>query len=408
MVGILIATLLPVKHLEPGAVPSRQTASVGYSGGVFWTDDPHMRVSAVRGLLYKPNSPEVLARLRSLYERRAEDRIFATMAVPSPALADFAKQYPQPECDYPDPAERAAFWDRLLAEHAGIADDSMPSAYLSELDQGLYGGLLGGEVRFLAHPDVGWVSSMVPPLLKDWSEFDRLAFDPSHPWWQRYRRQLDLFVARGAGRWGVSHFILIDAMNFVFELVGATQAYLSAEECPECVARAIEFAHDLNVRVQRAFFEAGTQWEGGTFSNFAQWIPGQIVSESLDPYHMTSVAYFERWGREPAERILAAFDGGVIHIHGNGRHLLSAASTLRGLKAMLLLDDKGFVPAFDAVGELKARVGDVPVAVFAPYGAFVDRLARHDLPGGVLYQVRDVPDASAANRLMDAVRAYRA
>ena len=70
--------------------------------------------------------------------------------------------------------------------------------------------------------------------------------------------------------------------------------------------------------------------EGGTFSNFGQWIPGRIVSESLDPYHMTSVAYFEKWGREPAERILGAFDGGVIHIHGNGRHLFQATSTHHG------------------------------------------------------------------------------
>ena len=66
-------------------------------------------------------------------------------------------------------------------------------------------------------------------------------------------------------------------------------------------------------------------------SNFAQWVPGRIVSESIDPYHMTSVDYFEQWGREPAERILRHFDGGVIHIHGNGRHLLEAAATLQGL-----------------------------------------------------------------------------
>ena len=197
-------------------------------------------------------------------------------------------------------------------------------------------------------------------------------------------------------------------MNFVFELIGATQTYLSVEECPENVRRAIDFGFDLNLQVQQAFFEAGTLFEGGTFSNFAQWIPGRIVSESLDPYHMTSVAYFERWGREPAERILAAFDGGVIHIHGNGRHLLQAAATLRGLKAILLLDDKGFPSALDVLGDLKARVGDVPVALFASYDAFTERLARHELPGGVLYQVQNVPDVAAANRLMEQVRAYRA
>ena len=82
-----------------------------------------------------------------------------------------------------------------------IEDDSLPCAYLSEFDQGIYGGMLGGEVRFLANPDMGWVSSMVPPLLKDLVELDRLRFDPSNVWWQRYLRQMDVFVnaARASG-----------------------------------------------------------------------------------------------------------------------------------------------------------------------------------------------------------------
>ena len=307
----------------------------------------------------------------------------------------------------PDLAERVRFWDDLFQERAAVNDDSMPAAYLSELDQGLYGGLLGAEVRFMADTATGWISSMVPPLLNDWSEFDRLRFDPEHPWWRRYVRQLELFVEASRGRWGISHFILIDALNFVFELLGATRTYLSLDECPEMVRRAIDFAFDLNVRVHETFFEKVPSLDGGTLSNFAQWLPGRIVSESLDPYHMTSVAYFEQWGREPAERIMNHFDGGVIHIHANGRHLLEAAATLRGLKAMLLADDLGFPSAFDVVDRLKARVGDVPVAVFAPYEAFADRLGRHTLPGGVLYQVRGVPSVDAANRLMEEVRAYR-
>jgi hypothetical protein len=359
-------------------------------------------------LSYKPDSSEVFRRLRMLYDRQAGDRIFATMAVPSQTLAEFQQQYAEGECEYPDSCQRADFWDRLLRERADVEDDSLPSAYLSEFDQGLYGGLLGGEVFFLAHADVGWVSSMVQPLLADWSEFDRLRFDPEHPWWQRYLRQLEVFVQRGRGKWGISHFILIDGLNFVFELLGGTQTYLSVEDCPENVRRAIDFGHALNLAVQRTFFEVVPLPEGGTLSNFAQWIPGRIVSESLDPFHMTSVAYFERWGREPAERSLGAFDGGVIHIHGNGRHLLQAAATLKGLKAILLLDDVGFPAALDVLGELKARVGPVPVALFADYPKFAERLDRHDLVGGVMYQVRNVPDLATANRLMEKVRAYRA
>jgi hypothetical protein len=359
-------------------------------------------------LAYKPGWEDIVHGLRLLYARCARDRIFATMSVPSRALQEFRERYPRPECEYPDPAERADFWDQLLAERTRIEDDSLPSAYLSEFDQGLYAGLLGGDVRFLAHADVGWVSSMVPPLLNDWSEFEQLRFDTSHSWWERYCRQLDVFVTRSRNRWGLSHFILIDGLNFVFELVGATNTYLSVEDCPDLVRRAVDFAYDLNVAVQQKFFDTAPCLQGGTFSNFGQWLPGRIVSESIDPYHMTSVDYFERWGRAPAERMLRTFDGGVIHIHGNGRHLLEAASTIAGLQALLLLDDRGFPLAFDVLAELQARVGDVPVAVFADYEPFVARLNRHELPGGVMYQVRNVPTVLEANRCMERVRAYRA
>jgi len=359
-------------------------------------------------LAYKPNAEQVVARLRLFYERRAGDRIFTTMETPSESIARFGEQYGEQCCDYPDPAGRAEFWESLFRERTAVEDDSMPAAYLSEFDQGLYGGLLGGDVRFMCHPENGWISSMVPPLLDDWSAFDSLRFDQSHHWWKRYLNQMQVFVQRSAGKWGISHFILIDSLNFVFELIGATETYISVEQCPENVGRAVELAFDLNVGVQRAFFETVPAPFGGTLSNFAQWLPGRVVSESLDPFHMTSVDYFERWGRRPAERILAEFDGGVIHIHGNGRHLLSAASTIEGLKAILLLDDVGFPTAFDTLDELKSRTGNVPLSVFAEFDKFVDRLNRHALPGGVLYQVTGVPDVDSANRCMEKVRCYRA
>ncbi len=358
-------------------------------------------------LEYKTNCSEVLERLRAFYDRRSGDRILATMEVPSRAIEEFQASYPASQCNYPDPLERVEFWDCYLQERMLLEDDSMPNAYLSEFDQGLYGGMLGGEVRFMAHPDNGWISSMVPPLLRDWSGFENLRFDEANPWWQRYLKQLEIFAASSRGKWGVSHFILIDALNFVFELVGATATYLAVEEEPGMVRRAIDLAFDLNVRAQRAFFDAVGLFEGGTFSNFAQWMPGRIVSESLDPFHMTSAAYFEKWGREPAERILGTFDGGVIHIHGNGRHLLSAATSIKGLKAILLLDDTGFPAAFDVIAELKNRLRDTPAAVNADYERFVERLGSRQLPGGVLYKVRGAPDVNAANRLMERVRAYR-
>ena len=357
-------------------------------------------------IAYKGNTDLVLERLRALYARQAQDRIFASFQVPSLALNEFRLQHAEGFCEYPDPSARVSFWDKLLRERQGIDDDAIPSAYLSEFDQGLYGGLVGGKVQFMCHPENGWISSMVAPLLKDWSGFGGLTFDTSHPWWRRYIHQLQVFVDGAEGKFGVSHFILIDGLNFVFELLGATNTYISLIEDPGMVQDAIAFAYELNVTVQRAFFDAVPSLADGTCSNMVQWTPGKVVSESVDPFHMTSVEYFERWGREPVERVLAQFDGGVLHIHGNGRHLLEAVCTIEGLKAIYLGDDRGFPLAFDVLGALRSRTSDMPLVVDVNWPCFIGKLERHQLQGGVFYSVRDAPGADEANRAMERVRAY--
>jgi len=362
---------------------------------------------------YKPDGYDVLARLRRLYEERDQNIVLASMEVPSVTLAEMALRHPAGFCEYPNPNERAMFWDARLYEKLDVYDDSIPSAYLSEMDQGLYGGLLGGEVRFLSDPDSGWISSMVTPLLRNWSEFNQLTpFDPSSlydEWMARYLHHLDVFLTKGRGKWGISHFILIDSLNFGYELRGATETYYGVIDHPETMRQVIDYAHDLNVSVQNIFFEKVALLENGTVSNFAEWISGgRIVSESIDPFHMTSVDYFEEWGKEPVERMFAAFDGGVIHIHGNGRHLLKAASTLKGLKAILLGDDRGFPLAYQILSQVKEQAGDVPLIVFGvEFEEFCHALKEHRLVGGVFYHVKGVPDVISANRCMERVREYR-
>lgn len=358
-------------------------------------------------LRYCPDGWLRLERLRELYEKRPQDRVCACMNVPTQALRTFAERHPDGPVERPDLNGRAAFWDAFLAERAAVLDDSIPSVYLSELDQGLYGGLVGGEVRFMAHPDTGWISSMVPPVCKEWSDFSKLSLDRKSDLYQFYLSELKLFRRCSEGKFGISHFILIDSLNFVFELFGGSRTYLELFDHPEKVREAVDFAYQLNLEVQRTFFEAIPLLAGGTCSNMVQWMPGRIISESVDPFHMAAVDCFEKWGREPMERILAAFDGGITHIHANGRHLLEAVSSVRGLRAVYLNDDKDFPTTFSVLPALKLRLGDLPLVVRADFPEFLAALEAHRLPGGVLYKVQDVPDPDTANRVMDQVRVYR-
>ena len=358
---------------------------------------------------YKPGLEQAIERLSALFLDRSMDRICAVMRPPNAALVQFRREHSEGFCDYPNPRERVAFWDAFFRDRARIEDDSVPAAYLSEFDQGLYGAVLGAEPRFLCDLDTGWISSMVAPLLDGWGGLDDLRLDPASEWFQRYLRQLDVFVRGAENKFAISHFILIDSLNFCFELRGATQTYADLMDHPSEIRKAVELAYQVNVWIQDTFFDRVGLLRGGTCSNMVQWMPGRIVSESVDPFHMTSVDYFYEWGVAPIERMFAHYyDGGVLHLHGNGRHLLEGVCTIQGLKAILTADDRGYPRAFETRSELRRRAEGMPLVMYAPYAAFQAALEEHSLPGGILYDVTDVPDVDVANRCMERVRAYRA
>ncbi len=367
----------------------------------------------MKGIGYKANAAEALERLRLFTERKANDRIFAAFLPPSQTMKAFQRKY-SGFTDYPDPQERIRFWESMFRERIRLEDDNIPAAYPSEFDQGLYGALLGGDIRFLAVTDdgyvaSGWISSMIPPLLKDWSGFPALKgkFSENHPWFQRFVRQLELMREAAAGKFGIGHIIAIDSLNFVYELVGATNTYLSLIDCPELVREAMDFAFDLNLKIHTTFFDIVGTLEGGTCSYVLPWIPGRIINESIDPFHMTSIDDFEKWGREPAERFIGRFDGGVLHLHANGWHLLESACTIKGVKAILMVNEKGCTPALEQIAALRRRAGDMPLSVMVDYREFTESLQRHELAGGIFYYVSGVPDIDSANRWMEQVRAYR-
>ena len=354
-------------------------------------------------LSYCNDSERVFERLRRLYERRDQNIICVKMNVQSLVIAEFAKTHKEGFCEYPDIQERVKFWDAYTKEHLPIRDDSVPSVQLKEMDQGLIGGLFDGDVRFLCDPATGHISSMVYPVLKDWIEFDNLSFSTDHQWYHRYTSQIDAFVNNSSGKYGISHLIAINGLNFIFELVGATATYMAVEDQPKMVQKALDLGYKVNLQVQRDFFDKVPLVNSGTCSNYAQWIPGKIVSESVDPFHMTSVDYFEKWGREPVEKLFAQFDGGIVHIHGNGRHLFEAVSTIKGLKAIGLGDDIGYPPAFEILTDIRKQVGDTPLVCTVKFQDFYQTFKEQKLIGGVFYNVTEVPDIATANKCMDMV-----
>ena len=82
---------------------------------------------------------------------------------------------------------------------SGTAKDGHDGAWPFSMGKGPPCGLFGADVQFMAHPENGWISSMVAPLLSDWAEFDALRIDTGCAAFRRFGEQLDTFAAGAAG-----------------------------------------------------------------------------------------------------------------------------------------------------------------------------------------------------------------
>lgn len=360
-----------------------------------------------KNLEYKPNAVEAVARLSDLWARRAQDRIFAHFELPTQALRQFAETHPNGPSAYPDPYERISFWDAHLAELKDLEDDWLPIAYLSEFDQGVYAGALGAPVYYMAHADIGWISSMAPPILRNLADIDQLRIDENAEAIKRMDAQCRIFAENARGKFGIAPFIVIDAMNFVAEVRGMTQAFEDVLEHPDAVTRLMDFAFELNVFIQERVRSMLDGFMGGSFVNMGSWAPGKPVLFSVDAYHLANPDFYYRWGEPHLQKLLNHFGGGLLHLHSNGRHLLEHVRKLKHLICIYLIDEPWSPRAYDLLTDLKKKAGDVPLVIGCGFDEFERDLTAGRLPGNVLYSVKGAPSVAAANRLMKKVRAYR-
>ena len=358
-------------------------------------------------MLYKKNYREVIARLKDLYSGGGRDRIYAKMEIPNPAIEKMKCELKDGPAPCPDLEERADFWDEMLSAYGDLRDDSIPCAYISEADQGLAGGMLGGEVRFLLDTATGWVSSMAPPFAESVRDIYTYKIDINNKWYRYYDEELKIFRRKAGDKFGVSHWCSLDGLHLLAEMRGFTETYYAMIDDPDACRYVINFASALALTLQNRFFEVVGLFEGGTCSNMAQWLPGRCISGSVDMYHLASANLFEEWGREHIQKMINCFDGAVLHIHSNGHHLIEHISSLKNLKAILLLDDEWNTPAYQDMERLDPLREGVPYCIAIPFEAFTDRLTKGELYPNVFYTVSGVPDTETANLLMKDVIEYR-
>jgi hypothetical protein len=358
-------------------------------------------------LAFKRNAMATAQRLRMLWDRQSLDCTFAHMMVCTQTLRKFAETHVDGPTIYPDPCERIRFWESSLSETRDLEDDWLPIAYLSEFDQGIVGGALGEDMRFMMHKDIGWISSMCAPVMDNLADCNLLRIDPEASAIKLMDEQVRIFSDCARGKFGVAPFIIIDGMNFVAEMRGMTQAFEDVIDNPEAVVRMMDFALEFNAFLQERVRGMTDGFMGGSFVNMGSWCPGNPVLFSVDAYHMASPDFYYQWGVPHLQMMLDRFGGGLLHLHSNGWHLLPHVVKLRHLKCIYFADEKWNPRAYDQLPKLHKQAAGTPLIISCQYGEFERDLDASRLPGNVLYDVQNVPSVEQGNRLMEKVRAYR-
>ena len=352
---------------------------------------------------------ETVSRLSAFYGGKAEDRIFARMDIRN-RKTDFYERImgrlpPASRGLLPDIEIVYSIWEEYLSPLYELEDDSVPTIYLNQYDQGLYGALLGAEMMMNRMEEPGWFSSITRPLEHfvpeewEWKE--------GNPWIKRFKQDLEYVAEMGRERFGIGVVITIDALNFLVQVLGGTKGLLCIHRHPQEAERLMEFALQLNIKLvelQRGVINVS--YEGGVFDYFGGWLPNQSVPMSVDCYNFCRPRIYVTMGRSHHQRLIDHFGGGIFHVHGNGRHLLPEMAKLRGVMAVTCTDDGSPRRAFEIVKKLKRQVGGIPLIVDCTEREFLRGLKDRSLEGGVMYCL-EVESVSEGNNIMKKVRRYR-
>ncbi len=353
------------------------------------------KIAAVESLEYKPALSEVVGRHRLLWSGQLPNRILARI---DPAELPFID--PLSHC--PDIPAMAAAWDHNYRVRREVEDDLLPVARVS-FGSAAYGGYLGAEVTF--YNGAGWSQ----PLLADYSQVAQLRFEERNDWIQRQQEACRHFVQIAQGKFAVCETEQMDGLNLA-ELLRGSAIYTDIYDYPQELPRLLDFAGGFNIRFtewQRDLLAPCLIYQEGIFSIFRIWLPGRPVWVSIDAYGLCSPEVFRQFGAPYLQQVIDHFGGGWIHIHSTAIRLLPEVVKLNGIVGIGILDDINASRGFDHLPEIRRVTGDIPLQIDCRAEELEQGLAKHNLPGGVMYMAKQgVETVLQANRLMEKIRAY--
>ena len=198
------------------------------------------------------------------------------------------------------------------------------------------------------------------PALDDWTQLERVHFDPTNPWYLKYRQILLALVEHAAGRYPVGLGPLLYAPpDGAMQLRGQDRLAMDFYDAPERVELLIERLTALVADATDALYALTPSYGGGyAGSSRYFWAPGQLVEGAEDVTFMTSPELHWRFV-VPAHRALGRrFSHYFVHLHSAQLHTVANLLEVEEIAALEVTPDYGedlrpYLPLFGQILERK-------------------------------------------------------
>ncbi|MHB1007289.1 MAG: hypothetical protein ACYC3S_16855 [Chloroflexota bacterium] len=181
------------------------------------------------------------------------------------------------------------------------------------------------------------------PSVDDWSQLERVRFDPANPWFLKLAEFQRAMAAHGAGRYAAGLGpLLLGPCDMLMQVRGQERLALDLYDAPAMVQALAKRCVDLTIAATEALYDLVPRYHdgyAGTSRYF--WAPDKMIEGAEDVSFMMSPAMHRRFIVPIHEALGRQFPHHMVHLHSAQLHTVPNLLETEGVHAIEITPDFG-------------------------------------------------------------------
>jgi hypothetical protein len=234
-------------------------------------------------------------------------------------------------------------------------------------------------------------------FITDWGAWKRRDRGRGQAWFDLLKLLTERLVERSQGRYAVVHTLMRGPTDLAEAVLGPEFMSLSMYDSPTALRGFLEEVTQTFIEILQAQLERIPTIEGGYVHPYGVWAPGTVVRTQCDATAFLSARQYAEWFLPYDQRISAAVDYALIHLHSCSLHTVEPLLQVERPQAIQVTLETGdaaptlqeMVPTFQRILAVRPLIVDGPLTPVEVHSL------REELPADGLYiRARRAVDAN--------------